>query len=534
MKHDLTEAEIKSILRAPNGSETLYKAHDPELMVPRVFPLITADCAVQAMAYLSRAAKSKRPRAQINALLDKTDRTVLHNALTSNDPKLRKNAAKLMGALMDEHDAEPLISALSCETTLFVIPSLILALGSLAENSPAACDALLSFTPPESEPEQARLIRDIEESLAKARSKFIKRESHSFSGFDSEHTIELLYPEGLGAGLMYELGTAAGITPVSRSKSSVLVSASDYAALFRMRSFTEALFPVLTASGELTRQTLDYKELANDARKMLCDLMRFHSGEPPYAYRIENRLPRADRKAAARAFSEVLDADGMFQNATTGYELELRISGDEACHTLYVKLFTFPDTRFSYRLSDVPASINPATAAALLGSARDAMHYTEGARVLDITCGSGTLLIERERLCGAGRPSELLGLDISRRAIDAAETNAKAADSRAHFLHTDCLKYSVKPNERYHEVIANLPFGNRVGNHENNRTLYEGIARKLPEWLLPNGTALLYTADKRLLFRIVQRPDSKLKLLKEIKTVSGGLSPSGFVLKLKS
>lgn len=530
-QRQLSSSEIRTALMLPNGAETLYHQTDPLDTVPSVFELIDKEESVQAMAYLCRAAKAKQPRDKINALFNKSNREKLKIAINSNDPKLRKNAARLIGALCIPNDAHMLSDALFNESTLFVIPSMILSLGALSEKSSCARDAILNYQAPEASSDQARLVRDINEALTAARQKFIKREAHPFVSLDREYTIELCHPDSLGAALIYELNSMKKVKLISRSSSHITVQTDDLNALFNMRSFQEALFPVKAPDGGYTWTSIDYPAMAKAAHSMLTDLLRCHSGTPPYVYRIDTRVKDVDRREVARAMSMHLDADGIFENAATGYEFEIRIKSEGPHYALYIKLFTVADTRFSYRHLDVPASINPATAAALLGSVRDLKNYAPGARVLDICCGSGTLLIERERLYGAGKPSVSVGLDISRKALDAARKNAHAANSKAQFVLTDCLEYTVKPQERYHEVISNLPFGNRVGNHTNNRTLYEGIIQKLPDWLLPGGTALLYTADKKLLYKIIQKHSSKLQLLKEIKTASGGLSPSCFVLK---
>lgn len=56
---------------------------------------------------------------------------MIRDALLSGDAKLRKNAARLAGALKDPLDAAPLAEALLRERRRLVRPSVILALGAI-------------------------------------------------------------------------------------------------------------------------------------------------------------------------------------------------------------------------------------------------------------------------------------------------------------------------------------------------------------------------------------------------------------------
>ena len=173
----------------------------------------------------------------------------------------------------------------------------------------------------------------------------------------------------------------------------------------------------------------------------------------------------------------------------------------------------------------LPASIAPSTAAAVLRLASDELHSR--ARVLDPFCGTGTMLIERSKLspCGA-----LTGVDITPKAIDKAKVNAAAADVDIELICKDCIKF--RASEPYDEVIANMPFGLRVGSHEINDRLYAQFLKKLPEWLKPGGIALLYTMEYTLLKRLIAE-QNEMELLSRKRTEAGGLLPTVFLLRRK-
>jgi 23S rRNA G2445 N2-methylase RlmL len=175
------------------------------------------------------------------------------------------------------------------------------------------------------------------------------------------------------------------------------------------------------------------------------------------------------------------------------------------------------DPRFAYRHKDVGASINPVVAACL---ARLLRTFGE-ATVLDPTCGSGTLLIERAFL---DRTSRLFGLDISRTAVVAARTNAQAAGlaRRVNIGQGDATQ------SRYYracdEAIANLPFGLRTGRADTDLArLYQAILDNLAECLRPGGRALLYTTNKKMLDGALAHHRATLTVERESRVLSGGL-----------
>ena len=146
--------------------------------------------------------------------------------------------------------------------------------------------------------------------------------------------------------------------------------------------------------------------------------------------------------------------------------------------------------------------------------------------IADPCCGSGTFLIEREKLYSC---AGLTGVDISNKAIDIARSNAEAAGSIAKFVHNDCMRFTAE--RPYDELVANLPFGNRVGSHKSNEKLYAGILENLPKWLRRGGVAILYTMEYTLLKKLI-REHPGLRLVTEVRTEAGGLMPAVFVIKI--
>ena len=80
------------------------------------------------------------------------------------------------------------------------------------------------------------------------------------------------------------------------------------------------------------------------------------------------------------------------------------------------------------------------------------------------------------------------------------------------------------------EVYANLPFGIRVGSHENNLDLYQKLMENLTQWLKEGGIAVLYTMEGRLLEAQLRR-HPRLVLLRKASVEAGGLMPKVFIIR---
>ena len=518
----LTREEIIERLEAPNGA--LELANDAGLDRDALFAASAELFAGEglASALLIRLIKSDKALAA-RAAGDEGFMAAVRASVSAESPKLRRNACRLIGMLSDsENDASLLIDRLDKEGTRFVRPSLLLALGAIGGE--AAEKALSDYSPAEpKDASEEKHYREETDALKQARAACVKHVKHPFTGLGERTDIELRAPQNLSYRLAAELRDL-GLEPRNVTPSSLRVFTDDLTGLFACRCFTEALFPV-PAKGVAAEPAA----IAARFREFVPDFMaRTHGGEPPCRYRIETEgEPPTERTAFKKALRDALDCAELL-NAPSDYEIELRCSFDGGLR-LYLKLFTLEDPRFAYRRESIPASMNPATAAAVLRFAED--FLTVNARVIDPCCGSGTLLIERGLLSPC---DSLTGVDISHRAIDAARTNAEAAAEQlgvkqARFVVNDILRFEAK--RPYDELISNLPFGNRVGNHESCERLYRGLVERLPKLVKKGGVAVLYTMEFTLLKRLV-RERKDLEILRTERTEAGGLTPMIMVLRV--
>lgn len=514
--YKMTVKEVRAELLKPNGQDRLER--NPDICFEALWTLYEREDNAAACGLLSRFAKKKKLRDELNARL--YDRSLLYNGLAGDDPKRRKNCARLMGALEEPRDVKKLIAAAEKETHRFVRPSILLALGMLGGDE--ALEFLEQYTVAPAADESEKKHEAAErEALRLALAKARPVQKRSFAGFSKPHEIELRCAKQLGAQLKEELSDL-GIEVKKQWSDGVSVETDSPLGLFEARSFHEMLIPLEK------NVRLDEKTVAAYAKSRLIALLgECITGEAPYRYRIECKGDFKNRAVTAKRIADALECPELL-NAPSAYDAELRIEKQPdmpagKC-SLYVKLFVIPDTRFDYRVGSLPASIHPATAAGVLRLASDYLRV--GARVLDPFCGSGTMLIERSFMspCAA-----LTGVDITPKALDVAKKNDETAATNIEFVCKDCLKFRAE--KPYDEVIANMPFGNRVGTHENNERLYREFLPKLTEWLKTGGIAVLYTMEYTLLKNLLQEFSGGLELVSRSRTEAGGLTPTVFILK---
>ncbi|MBR3381608.1 MAG: methyltransferase [Clostridia bacterium] len=516
----LTREEIAEMIGRPNGAEKLAGMNvDKEHLLGEARSMFIEEGAASALILRLL----NRKQAVIRLSGDEEFLEAVRGSLCAESPKLRRNAARLISALKPEGFVPDVINALRREEQRFVRPAMLLALGSLG--TPEAAEFLngYSVAPAADETERKHFIEETEALELAGRSLMPKAE-HEFTGLPEGRLAELRAPDLLTGQLADEL-EELGFTVSDQRHDSLKTTVSDLASLFEARCFTEVLFPIGQVSAEAGR-------IASASAGFIYDFMRSsHSGEPPFRFRVEAALSVPEGKFDRRTFVKETAlaveraSKGMLANSPSDYEAELRIEGNERTARLFLKLFTVKDGRFAYRADSIPASMNPAVAAAVLRLAQD--HLSVNARVIDPCCGSGTFLIER----GLMSPCRsLTGVDISHRAIDIARRNTGLAGVNAKYTVNDILRFEC--HRPYDELISNLPFGNRVGDHSSCERLYKGLLEKLPQLVKKGGVAVLYTMEFTLLKRLIREQGQRLTILSQQRTEAGGLTPMIFILRV--
>src|SRR5438270_1830328 len=266
-----------------------------------------------------------------------------------------------------------------------------------------------------------------------------------------------------------------------------------------------------------------FAETARKADVRWRDCISSASDVLPYRFSLENvRVAKQEFNELLRLARETFSPQGLVDSPSS-YAAMLRIEADADATRMWLVPTFDPDTRFAYRLSDVGASINPVVGACLARLVRRG----DRSAVVDPTCGSGTLLIERAML---DTGTTLSGIDISPTAIRAATGNIVAAGLAARIAvrQGDGGDTAAWP-DRCDEVLANLPFGMRTEDR-NLDGLYRRIVGNIARTANPGGRALLYTTHAKTLIALLRRT-AKLKVMEERRVESGGMEVGVWVVE---
>ncbi len=383
------------------------------------------------------------------------DGSFLVALLEHEEPKVRKNAALLLGDLGLQTAAGALFCAYEKEQTLFVRSSYLSALGKLdaAEylaQLKACRDKLTGREIPLNERKHAdEELRELEKIIAGIEG----IRPHTFVGFEKEQKLLLTTNKEQRSVTVEE--TEALPEEVERSVREhplgVLVCTRSVKPFTRLRTYRELLFPL---SGHLTADPKQAAE-AVCASGLPQLLEECHKEEAPFYFRIElkGRMDLKEKSVYTKRMAAELErlSGRRLRNSTQHYEVELRlVEKKDGGFAAFYKLFTIPMRRFAYRKHAIAASIHPALAAMLMQLAKP--YLKEDARILDPFCGVGTMLIERD-ICVPAH--EKYGVDIFGDAIRMARENAAAAGEQIYFINRDYFDFTHR--HKFDEIITNMP-----------------------------------------------------------------------------
>ena len=416
------------------------------------------------------------------------DYSTLTKLFDSDDPKIRKSTAAILGELKDDCLKDVIYSAYEKEDTLFVRTAYLKALKKLDYTSllPALRDkreALLNYECSEDE------LKHFRDEIAEINRLIEDKESHrvhQFTGYKLEYDIVLTANPCFVKHLKESMDV-----PVKALKSGVRLVTDNIKEVAKIRTYNELLFclnDLVAVEGE------PYKAALQIAKGNLsCLLEKSHSEGGAFRYRVELRgiKDRDEQKAFAVAFSKELDRllAGNVVNDTSNYEIEIRlVRNKEGKFLPFLKLMTFHDERFDYREGVLSVSMQPHNAAVMMELAKEYME--EDARVLDPFCGVGTLLVERRKIMDA---ATLYGIDIYGKAILMARDNAKKAGIIVNYINRDYKDFTHE--YKFDEIITELPYISAKHDRSEIRKIYDMFFKKSLT-VLRDGSRLIICSDE--------------------------------------
>ncbi len=438
----------------------------------------------------------------------------LEQAVQSDpEPKVRKNAAVSLGSIGGAASIAALTAAVEREAVAWVRPSLILALGALGGPTARATLETLSAATPD---EQAALQKALDR-VSDERGTVWWREEQPWPW-----TLQLAVPEGLEDVALAEAQERGlpGIRLTGRGQLVCAATIAPWAVLPALRTVSAALLVAGTAPAlpqDIAAASAAISALIGASAAVQQWRTWLTTDQPALRYRfalVGRQLQRPALRQLLDAVRAVAAPLG-WHDSPSHYDVELIVEGGVEATTLLISPAFQADQRFSYRLADVGAALNPVVAAAL------ARLLPPAPLALDPTCGSGTLLIEY----GLRHPGAALqGLDISATAVVAAQQNSAAAGlaPRCTLRQTDAHVVENWPVAG--AVLANLPFGLRTARQDTDlAALYAAVFANLVSRLAPAGQALLVTSNRQLLVAAFAPHRRQLRLAHERRVQTGGL-----------
>jgi ubiquinone/menaquinone biosynthesis C-methylase UbiE len=213
------------------------------------------------------------------------------------------------------------------------------------------------------------------------------------------------------------------------------------------------------------------------------------------------RLAAAGRDSAVfrRLAGEIAAATGLRFDPDEG-DLLLRIRPAEwqaEGWEVLSRLTPRPLSARAWRVCNLPGGLNATLAAAMVQAA----GVTASDRLCDPMCGSGTLLIERLL---AGPAASALACDLSPTALACCRDNLQAAElsDRVTLAQADASRLNVA-EASFDLVLCNPPWGDAVGAHGHNQTLYPALLTELARITAPGGRLVLLSHEVKLLQRLL-------------------------------
>jgi len=409
--------------------------------------------------------------------------------LKSEDPKIRKNAAKLLG-LTGKTDAEAtasLVEAYASEQTRFVRSAYLDALvgRDIAKYRAFLENRLALLQDTEVNEENRKHINEESAALRKLLGSIIPAGGHVFDGYDADNTVLFV------VNTCYREAFAESLGAMRRRivHGGVLVRTTNLSDILTNRVWREAVFRV---PGALTVPADPYEAAAIIAGGMVGDyLAKRLKGEGELRYRLDVRCRDEEtKKRFIKRLAPETDrlSEGRLRNDPGAYEVTFRFSETEGGQfRLGIVFAVLRDSRFDYRRETVAGSLHPTDAAAVLQAA--APYLSQGAQVLDPFCGVGTMIEERRKI---GPIRQAFGVDQYGPAIEKARANVKA--DNVWFVHRDFFDY--RQDHRFDEIITNMPFREN-GDGEDIGLLYRRFFRRVPEHLRESGTLVMVSHDPK-------------------------------------
>lgn len=192
---------------------------------------------------------------------------------------------------------------------------------------------------------------------------------------------------------------------------------------------------------------------------------------------------------------------------------------------ILIRITPRPSSTRWWRQHNLEGALNAAVASAMLRLANAQGQDL----VVNLACGSGTLAVERA-LASPSQMTIALDHDDAMLAMSAAHRALIGERGRQlHLLRADMktLPFATGSIDR---LVSDLPFGQLVGTHTDNRSLYPTVLKEAGRIAARGALFVLITHEVRLMDRLLERHDT-WECRQQIMITLRGLHPRIYVLQ---
>jgi predicted RNA methylase len=328
--------------------------------------------------------------------------------------------------------------------------------------------------------------------------------------------FEVTFLPGLDASVSAEiaaLSRGAAVRPVPGRDDALSVTLDSPRPLLPMRTAV-AVSEVLTFPVPRPRSLLSGEYLPT-----IVAAMRRVAGAR--SFRIE--AAGSDSAVFTRLSSSLASASGLDFDAVDG-DVVLRFRRSPSGWDVLVRLTARPLSHRAWRVRNVPGAVNATIAAAV---ARQ-VGVRRGDRILNLMCGSGTLLIER-LLAGPARRA--VGVDNDPAMLDACAGNLAAAGVRADLIQADVRGTDWLDAGPFDALFADPPWGTLVGDHAGNEDLHLELLRRAWSAAAPGARFAVLTHEIRRMERCLRRTDGLWRVASVTRVFQKGHHPRVYLLE---
>ncbi|MDN5898650.1 MAG: methyltransferase [Brachybacterium sp.] len=178
----------------------------------------------------------------------------------------------------------------------------------------------------------------------------------------------------------------------------------------------------------------------------------------------------------------------------------------------------------AWRTVNYPGAVNATIAATVL----DLLQVDAEDSLLDMTCGSGTFLVEQLH---ATPPARAVGVDLDQAAIDAARTHQRAArrKGRIDWVQGDARTVALEPG--FTRFVTNPPWGTLHGEHETNEELLQELLARAAELAAPHARLGVLTHEITRMHRVLETAPAGWREVDEHRFFQKGHHPRLFLLE---